>query len=510
MCIAPAGASPGPVIVTIKDQPVDLSSGVQLFTYVDSSDRAMMELALQVVGLKMTGKLEGARDVALRIISNTNHAQPQNPADDFNPADYVSTAANQLSPLTPAAASDYEGSILRLLALLDHPLADHTPADLPTIEGSLALRDDRGQGLLHLAAILGFHRLASFCLVRGADPNILDRNCFSPLHFAALHGRVTIARVLVQAGASTFIRNGTGKTAYDIALERHQPDIVTLLPTPTRAPRASVQHSRRSSRSSLFSFFTNIEDESDADPSVNASRDDASDIDSEAEDGNDSDLESRLSRAPSTSSLTLYQDQASEPVASQPAPGVISNEEKQETKGGVQLADLAAAYSGWIHRIGDKLPHSPTRLQVNAALRSPFQLPPPWAEKLSNLPVGAPRVDDMKAWFHKTETEPQVKPKVAQEQPRPRSGSLSSFNPPSGHFWRPFDVLNRGATGARQIAANAGPSSESLESETEHTYPPLQAEADQVQSTQGWVRDRLARRLGYIPRDIVCAVSRLT
>ncbi|RKP07093.1 hypothetical protein THASP1DRAFT_4896, partial [Thamnocephalis sphaerospora] len=43
---------------------------VALFTYVGTSDRALMELALQVVGLRMTGRLEAAHQIAMRIVGD--------------------------------------------------------------------------------------------------------------------------------------------------------------------------------------------------------------------------------------------------------------------------------------------------------------------------------------------------------------------------------------------------------------------------------------------------------
>ncbi|KAI9317294.1 hypothetical protein BX666DRAFT_1814251, partial [Dichotomocladium elegans] len=53
LCILPPAASAGPVVVSFKEHPLMLEGqDVVLFTYFDESDRALMELALQVVGLK--------------------------------------------------------------------------------------------------------------------------------------------------------------------------------------------------------------------------------------------------------------------------------------------------------------------------------------------------------------------------------------------------------------------------------------------------------------------------
>ena len=71
ICILPPSANPGPVVVGIKGLPLSVEEGnsLQLFTYKDDSDRSLLELALQVVGLKMTGRLEDAKNVARRSAS---------------------------------------------------------------------------------------------------------------------------------------------------------------------------------------------------------------------------------------------------------------------------------------------------------------------------------------------------------------------------------------------------------------------------------------------------------
>ncbi|KAI8852428.1 hypothetical protein BC829DRAFT_440828 [Chytridium lagenaria] len=74
ICVLPPSAIPGPVPVTFREHPAMSfmpANEVAIFTYKDDSERALMELALQVVGLRMTGKLEDARNVAMRIVTDT-------------------------------------------------------------------------------------------------------------------------------------------------------------------------------------------------------------------------------------------------------------------------------------------------------------------------------------------------------------------------------------------------------------------------------------------------------
>ncbi|KAG5519903.1 hypothetical protein PMAC_000180 [Pneumocystis sp. 'macacae'] len=86
VCTLPPSSVPGSVIVKFKDHDLANSSieNKKYFTYKDDNDRTLMELALQVIGLKMTGKLENARTIAMKIcglISNdcyeSNLIQPQ-------------------------------------------------------------------------------------------------------------------------------------------------------------------------------------------------------------------------------------------------------------------------------------------------------------------------------------------------------------------------------------------------------------------------------------------------
>lgn len=74
VCILPPATEPGAVVVSFKEFPVVADSqDLTLFTYCNENDRALMELALQVVGLKMTGKVEDARDIAMRIVEGNGN-----------------------------------------------------------------------------------------------------------------------------------------------------------------------------------------------------------------------------------------------------------------------------------------------------------------------------------------------------------------------------------------------------------------------------------------------------
>lgn len=76
VCTLPPTTNPGTVVVSFKEAPPTTNKNdVMLFTYLVETDRALMELALQVVGMKTTGIVEDARKIAMRIVQGNgpNH-----------------------------------------------------------------------------------------------------------------------------------------------------------------------------------------------------------------------------------------------------------------------------------------------------------------------------------------------------------------------------------------------------------------------------------------------------
>ncbi|GAA5901531.1 hypothetical protein JCM5296_006805 [Sporobolomyces johnsonii] len=278
VCVLPPSANPGPVVVGIKGVPltVEQGTGLQLFTYKDDSDRSLLELALQVVGLKMTGRLEDASAVAMRIVGSgpagagagTNSAGPSRAgsagagatdtatlAATLNAAAssvYATPAASRAAsrrgstsgPNSPAIPStlplpavpggesrNFEGIVIKFLSLLDldPSLIPGAAPSLPSASPPISQQNAQQHTLLHLATVLGFHRLVAFLLAAGIDLDLADRNGFTALHFAALYGRVAISRLLLEAGANARARNLAGRTPLEIARERDDVDVEELL-----------------------------------------------------------------------------------------------------------------------------------------------------------------------------------------------------------------------------------------------------------------------------------------
>ncbi|KAF9948115.1 SPT3 Dosage dependent suppressor of Ty-induced promoter mutations-like protein [Mortierella alpina] len=232
ICILPPRIQPGTTVVTFKEHPsITLpqagdSSELMLFTYVDESDKALMELALQVVGLKMTGRLEDARNIALRIVGSQvangqqqqgqQQGQGQGQGQQQNTMSYANLVRDLiLSFGDQETDSEFqaglEDRILTLLTVLSE-LPDGGQDVL-----NLARRDT-GHRLLHFGAMKGFERLVEV-LVSHTDIEVdaLDMNGYSALHYACWRGEVRSASLLVGKGADVMLRSVHGVGCLDLA-----------------------------------------------------------------------------------------------------------------------------------------------------------------------------------------------------------------------------------------------------------------------------------------------------
>ncbi|KAG9010186.1 SPT3 Dosage dependent suppressor of Ty-induced promoter mutations-like protein [Tulasnella sp. JGI-2019a] len=285
VCILPPSPSPGPVVVGFKGVPLVSNGGngmedvdgilglgmggagngsgtrgLQLFTYLDNSDRALMELALQVVGLKMTGRIEEAKNVAMRIVGTNSGMDMSGPSQTSNSGgngnggnqmsllsrsvhhhspsvSRIQSSVDLASMLTPGGSGrqsrDFQSVIIEFLNLMDVELDEETDgastAAISVME-AISHPNPTGQTLLHLACILGFHRLVSALVSRGIDVDARDRNGFTALHFAAACGRLACARVLVEQGhADLEVVDGRGRSATQVAFDKDQADVHMLL-----------------------------------------------------------------------------------------------------------------------------------------------------------------------------------------------------------------------------------------------------------------------------------------
>lgn len=223
VCVLPPRATPGVVAVWFEGFPKtdeQTNTPPSLFTYSDESDRALMELALQVVGLKMTGKIEDAKNVAMRIVGNAGNDDSSNNSNNNGMMQLSnSPSMRNLRPLLFLRAgenSHFENRILDFLSVVDTPMGVSAPNSISTPD-AISHPSPSGQTLLHLAVFLGFSSLTSFLINHGADLDARDRNGFTPLHFAALAQSQDCASVLLEAGADVEVVDAHGKTPEEIA-----------------------------------------------------------------------------------------------------------------------------------------------------------------------------------------------------------------------------------------------------------------------------------------------------
>lgn len=242
VCLLPPSSSPGPVVVSVKGptqaaQPPSVNGPLQLFTYIDTTDRALMELALQVVGLQMTGQMRSAREVAMRVVGSGGGQQASMPAA-FNGG--AGGGVNHTQAREAVAglftsrsqSSSFQDSVVQFLLLLDADVSTAESAH-PTID-AIRLANNQGHTLLHLATLMGFHRLVEVLIRRGCPLDARDHNGATALHFAAIQGRVTITRMLLRAGARDDVADINGLYAIDLARNHDQVDVETILDNTSR------------------------------------------------------------------------------------------------------------------------------------------------------------------------------------------------------------------------------------------------------------------------------------
>ncbi|KAF7428296.1 SPT3 Dosage dependent suppressor of Ty-induced promoter mutations-like protein [Pleurotus ostreatus] len=245
VCILPPRATAGVVAVWFDGIPKSsdpTASPLSLFTYSDDSDRALMELALQVVGLKMTGKIEDAKNVAMRIVGNAGNDPSQQQHNMASNMMHIASLHHDLRPLLVARATEgenFEALIIDFLLILDTSLEEESAPDVLSTPSVISHRNSSGQGLLHLAAFLGFEHLVRFLIARGADLDSRDRNGCTPLHLATISSSEACARLLIESGADIEVVDASGKSPLETARPGFFDGI--LPPSPAVAQSSSDQ-----------------------------------------------------------------------------------------------------------------------------------------------------------------------------------------------------------------------------------------------------------------------------
>ncbi|KAJ8104261.1 hypothetical protein POJ06DRAFT_244066 [Lipomyces tetrasporus] len=232
VAILPPAATPGPVVVRLRSISEISSDNLKLFTYIDDTDRQLMELALQVIGLKMTGRLEDARQIAMRIVSQTGSGGDNGSGGQ----------SNIMAATTASGSNGLEKTLLKCLDLVDYNESPH--------KVQWQLHNSAGQTMLHLAAVLGFQRLVAALLARGASYRLKDHSGYTPLHFAAMRGHREIVLRLLNSGADPLARSVLGHTVIDLSCND---EISALLTSFITEPMDYGVNSRQYSESRISS-----------------------------------------------------------------------------------------------------------------------------------------------------------------------------------------------------------------------------------------------------------------
>ncbi|CAK7917738.1 protein Spt23p [[Candida] anglica] len=196
----PPASQPGQVLVTCEGESMVIGDQEsQVFTYTDDTDRQLIELALQIVGLKMNGKLEDAKNIAKRIVGtgedrsgSGSGASSNNMANgpvngsvshvDSNEANkWFDNAHRAVQQLTKSDLST-EDILINFLSLVDLP-------NCPITLLNWSLCNAQGQSLLHLATLKNYSNLIRFLITHGCKIDVKDNQGLTPLFFAALCGQ---------------------------------------------------------------------------------------------------------------------------------------------------------------------------------------------------------------------------------------------------------------------------------------------------------------------------------
>lgn len=215
----PPALEPGQVLVSFEEHE-DLIIGTQLliFTYTDDTDRQLIELALQIVGLKMNGKLEDAKNIAKRIVGSDGSANGSNngtgasspvnsPGFKEEDKEWYDNAHRAVEKLSRSDLSTEE-ILINFLALVDLP-------NCPIIIPNWQLSNGQGQSLLHLATLKNYSQLIKFLITHGCKIDIKDNQGLTPLFFASMGGYRDLIKIFLECKSNWNLKLSNDKSLKD-------------------------------------------------------------------------------------------------------------------------------------------------------------------------------------------------------------------------------------------------------------------------------------------------------
>ncbi|KAJ2859366.1 SPT3 Dosage dependent suppressor of Ty-induced promoter mutations-like protein [Coemansia erecta] len=259
-CVLPPFKSPAPVSVKITDlltmrvyESIGPVSDAGMFTYIEDTDQAVLELALQVMGLRQSGQQSQQQQQQQQQLGGPMMAlgSPLMSPVMQTQGSPSSRKSSPSSQSTPAPGSGSDAQVLsqqkqQMNRILHDPVIvtklralkkASEARDLMEIENNLVgifmvlqskdlmdasrlsiHHETTGRTLLHFATLLGMRSLVEFLISRGVNIDDTENSGMTALHFAAMYAkRESIFELLLNSGASTVIRSGVGQTAGDMA-----------------------------------------------------------------------------------------------------------------------------------------------------------------------------------------------------------------------------------------------------------------------------------------------------
>lgn len=346
----PPALNAGQVYVTVTDpngtaeqQMISNQLKKAIFTYVDNTDRQLIELALQIVGLKMNGRLEDARFIAKRIVGS----------DGSSPG---LQGSNNNSPNNINSNGQY--SMDNQVKYSDEILITKVVKNLNTTS-NLSMCDNLGRTLLHLASLKGYFKLVSTLIKKGARIDDKDSFDFTPLHFACVSGDVKIIRILLDCGADKNRKTKHGLLPLELfeinhgyGEKEHSDHMTEVVKMFTEDESAESGMGRKLSTSSFNSSIFDSEslqsenanshdNEIDNEYPVYSDGSDYEDSDYEEEEDEDSDL------------LPIEQAHVTNEQCDEHEPG---NETHKTEESAIDNTNNESLWNRVLHRINDDLP----------------------------------------------------------------------------------------------------------------------------------------------------------
>jgi len=109
-------------------------------------------------------------------------------------------------------------------------------------------RDKNGNTPLHLAAEHGFLDVARLLLEHGADVNAIGKSGWTPLHVAAVNGRMAIVRLLLEHGADVDVIDNYDQTPSDRARQVGYEGIARVIEEYSRGRAGAREFSEKARR----------------------------------------------------------------------------------------------------------------------------------------------------------------------------------------------------------------------------------------------------------------------